>query len=102
MPVMDRRRLAQREVLSPALQPAPPMAGIPSSGPLDQVRVLQAQCVILWGCWGTYGAHCSLGKARKAEIPRKAFSFFESAAFCQNKGQERSCALPRGPHTPKA
>lgn len=24
----------------PALQPAPPMAGIPSSGPLDQVRVL--------------------------------------------------------------
>lgn len=53
-------------------------------------------------CWGTKGADCSLGEAGRAEIPRKAFSFFESAVFCQNKGQERSCVLPRGLHAPKA
>lgn len=48
------------------------------------------------------GAKCRLREAGEAESPRKAFSFFESAVFCQNKGQERSCVLPRGLHAPKA
>lgn len=91
------------QALSPALEePAPPMVGIPSPWPLCPVSVLRAQRIILWGCRGTRGADCSLGEAGRAPIPRKAFSFFESAVFCPNTGQERSCVLPRGLRAPRA
>lgn len=82
-------------------EPAPPMVGIPSSRPLCPVGAASPTCNFV-GVLGHRGGQLQSGEAGRAEIPRKAFSFFESAVFCQNKGQERSCVLPRGLHAPKA
>lgn len=49
------------------------MVGIPSSWPLCPVSMLQTQRVILWSCWGTEGANCSLREVGRAEFLRKAF-----------------------------
>lgn len=93
--VVDACAGLAQEALPCGGQPSPERLAFLPPG-LSAWRVLQAQRVILWGCWGTEGAGYSLGEAGRTGIPRKAFSFFKSAVFCQNKGQERSCELPLG------
>lgn len=84
---------------------AQPQAGRPFSRLLCPVRVPRDQHVIVRMCvWGGAGvldlkrAGWSLEEAGRVEIPRNAFSFFESAIFCQNKGQE--CVPVRSPTGP--
>lgn len=49
-------------------------------------------------CAGPQGGWLESGGGGKAEIPRNAFSFFKSAIFCPNKGQEHApVCSPQGP-----